>query len=463
MFPEEFIQRISSQEYVDPGTLLKALEEPSPVSLRVNHTKWSKLPLNSEPVPWCTSGYYLPYRPAYTLDPLFHSGCYYPQEASSMFLEKVYRAVAGFREKLKVLDLCGSPGGKSTHICNLIGPSGLLISNEVIRSRASVLAETLTKWGSGNVMVTQNDPSVLGRLTGYFDLIIVDAPCSGEGMFRSSATVSEWSVENTDHCSVRQKRILTDIWPALKEDGFLVYSTCTFNPGENEENINWLLSRHMAECVRIDVNDYPGIIEVDNHGFYGYGFYPDRVRGEGFFISVVRKTSLEPSKHFRSSRMADYKPGKSDIALASEWTDFPPDRILKRGEEILAIPTMQEDYFYLFQNLKIVKSGTRLAVRKKDNYIPTPELSLSVHQKGKVFPFRELDLSKALSYLRRDSLNWQVKSKGWNLVTYRGVNLGFVNNLGNRLNNYFPVEWRIRLDITGVSQILPVAWKDEAI
>ena len=222
MFPEAFIQRISAQEYIVPATLLQALKEPSPVSLRVNRAKWSKVPLNSEPVPWCSSGYYLPYRPAYTLDPLFHSGCYYPQEASSMFLEKVFRTAPGFGENMKVLDLSGSPGGKSTHISGLIGPSGLLISNEVIRSRATVLAETLTKWGSGNVMVTQNDPSVLGRLTGYFDLILVDAPCSGEGMFRSSAAVSEWSVDSTGHCSVRQKRILSEIWSALKEDGFLV-------------------------------------------------------------------------------------------------------------------------------------------------------------------------------------------------------------------------------------------------
>jgi 16S rRNA C967 or C1407 C5-methylase (RsmB/RsmF family)/NOL1/NOP2/fmu family ribosome biogenesis protein len=463
MFPEEFVQRISYQEYVDAGNLLKALEEPSPVSLRVNRAKWARLPLNAEPVPWCSNGYYLPYRPAYTLDPLFHSGCYYPQEASSMFLEKVIKTVAGPGEKLKVLDLCGSPGGKSTHISNLIGPSGLLISNEVVRSRAAILSETLTKWGSGNVMVTQNDPAVLGRLTGYFDLILVDAPCSGEGMFRNSTAISEWSVENAGHCGVRQKRILMDIWPALKENGILVYSTCTFNPGENEENISWLLSRQKAECLRIDVNEYPGVHEIDYQGIYGYGFYPDKIRGEGFFVSAVRKTSAEATRHFRSQKIADFKPGKTDLAIASSWADFPHDRILRRGEEIIAIPSHQEDYFYLFQNLKVVKSGTRIAVRKKENYIPTHELALSIHLKHKAFPVRELDLSRALSYLRRDNLNWQVKFKGWNLVTYMGINLGFVNNLGNRLNNYFPVVWRIRLDITGVSQILPVAWKDHAL
>jgi 16S rRNA C967 or C1407 C5-methylase (RsmB/RsmF family)/NOL1/NOP2/fmu family ribosome biogenesis protein len=460
MFPEEFIQRISSQGYVDPVTLLKALEEPSPVSLRVNPAKWSRLPLNSEPVPWCRNGYYLPYRPSYTLDPLFHSGCYYPQEASGMFIEKIFNALHGSREKVKVLDLCGSPGGKSTHLSDLIGSSGLLVSNEVIRSRASILAETLTKWGSGNVLVSQNDPSVLGRLTGYFDLILVDAPCSGEGMFRSRAAVSEWSIENTDHCSVRQKRILMDVWPALKEDGILIYSTCTFNPGENEENIKWLLSRHQADCQRIDVEMYPGISEIDHQGIYGYGFYPDKVKGEGLFISVVRKTSKEISRRFKSQGKADFKPGKTDIAVAAEWTYFPSERILKRGDEIIAIPAGQEDYFYLFQNLKVVKSGTRLAVRKKNDYIPSSDLALSCHLRETAFPSRELDLARAISYLRRDSLNWQIKSKGWNIITYKEVNLGFVNNLGSRLNNYFPVEWRIRLGLSGVSHILPVAWEE---
>ncbi len=460
MFPEEFVHRISSQQYINTATLLRALEEPSPVSIRINPGKWNRNPLNSEPVAWSGNGYYLSYRPTYTLDPLFHSGCYYPQEASGMFLEQVILNAAGSNKNIKVLDLCGSPGGKSTHICDLIGPSGLLISNEVIRSRASILAETLTKWGSSNVLVSQNDPSVLGRMTEYFDLILVDAPCSGEGMFRNKTAVSEWSVENTDHCSVRQKRILMDIWPALKENGILIYSTCTFNPGENEKNIKWLLSRHKAECLRFDVEAYPGIKEIDNEGIYGYGFYPDRVKGEGLFISAVRKTSGEVTRHFRSPRMTDFKPSQTDLSVVSGWTAYPSDRILKRGDEIIAIPCGYEDYFYMFHNLKVVKSGVRLAVRKKTNYIPSHELALSQQINSKAFPARELDLSGAVSYLRRDSLNWQVKSKNWNLLTYKGVNLGFVNNLGNRLNNYFPVEWRIRLDISGVRHILPVAWQD---
>ena len=160
MLPEEFIQRLKSQKYIDSDILLKALEETSPVSIRMNPSKWNKTPLDSEPVPWCKNGYYLGIRPSYTLDPLFHSGCYYPQEASSMFLEHVIRETSDSLEYFRVLDLCGAPGGKSTHLSDLIGPDNLLVANEAIRSRAAILAETITKWGSTNTIVTQNDPAV---------------------------------------------------------------------------------------------------------------------------------------------------------------------------------------------------------------------------------------------------------------------------------------------------------------
>ena len=251
MIPEEFIKRIRIQNIYNSEALLKSLEEPSPVSIRINPSKWNKRPAGSEPVPWCDKGFYLRSRPSYTLDPLFHSGCYYPQEASGMFLEEVIRQTDGLPENSRVLDLCAAPGGKSTHLSGIIGPGSLLISNDAIRQRSLILEETLTKWGSGNILVTQNDPSAFGRLPGYFDIIVVDAPCSGEGMFRSDIARTEWSVENTLHCAERQKRILMDVWPSLKENGVLVYSTCTFNPGENEENLKWLLEKKEAEIIRI--------------------------------------------------------------------------------------------------------------------------------------------------------------------------------------------------------------------
>jgi len=266
MLPDGFKQRIANQKNIDSDALLKALEEPSPVSIRVNPSKWGKYPLNSEPVPWCESGYYLEGRPSFTLDPLFHSGCYYPREASGMFLEQAIMQTAGSVENIRVLDLCGAPGGKSTHLSDIIGSDSLLVANEVIRSRSVVLAESVTKWGRANTLVTNNDPSDFSRLSGFFDVILVDSPCSGEGMFRNNTAVNEWSVENTIHCSERQKRIIADVWPALKENGILIYSTCTFNPGENEENISWLIENHEAECERLNIAVFKGILEINFQG-----------------------------------------------------------------------------------------------------------------------------------------------------------------------------------------------------
>jgi len=447
MFPEDFENRILKQKYINAEALLKALKELSPVSIRLNPAKWTKKPLNADPVPWCSNGYYLETRPSYTLDPLFHSGCYYPQEASSMFLEQALKQSVTSLENIRVLDLCGAPGGKSSHLSEMLGKNSLLVANEVIRSRALILSETITKWGSGNTLVTQNDPAAFGRLSGFFDLILVDAPCSGEGMFRTSVAVDEWSVENAAHCSERQKRILMDIWPALKENGMLIFSTCTFNPGENEENIKWLTEKHLAESVHLNIAGYNGITEIDYQGIKGYGFYPDKVRGEGLFISVIRKTGKQEAGHFKNQKKQELRPGKNDLAIANEWTGIPGDRLLKWNDEVFAVPCDMDDYLQLFQNLKVVQPGTKLFTIKNNDYLPSHELALSDNLKKAAFSRVELSLSEALSYLKRDTFTLQNASKGWNIVTYKNINLGFVKNLGNRLNNYFPVEWRIRMNI----------------
>jgi NOL1/NOP2/fmu family ribosome biogenesis protein len=421
------------------------------------------LPVNSEPVPWCKNGYYLSARPSYTLDPLFHSGCYYPQEASGMFLEQALGQKAGSLENLRVLDLCGAPGGKSTHLSDIIGTGSLLVTNEVIRSRAVVLAETITKWGSGNTLVTQNDPSAFGRLSGYFDIILTDAPCSGEGMFRNNIAISEWSVRNTAHCAERQKRILMDIWPALKENGLLIYSTCTFNPGENEENIKWLVDKQEAEIVRLNIEQFIGITEIDYQGIYGYGFYPDKIRGEGFFISVIRKTGKQEKKSIRNQRVSELKPGRAEIEAADRWTNFSSARLLKWGDEVFAIPCDMEDYLHIYHNLKVIKTGTKIFVVKKNDYLPSHEIALSNQFRKEAFPDEEINLAEAISYLRRDSFKFKGEMKGWNIVKYKGINVGFVNNLGNRVNNYFPVEWRIRMSASEPDFEKIIKWNQEVI
>ena len=447
MLPEKFKQRLKSQKYIDTQALLKALEEPSPVSIRINPLKWNKAPLPSDPVPWCKNGFYLGLRPSYTLDPLFHSGCYYPQEASGMFLEQVVLQSSGSLENIRVLDLCGAPGGKSIHLSDLIGKESLLVANEVIRSRAAILAETVTKWGSGNTLVTQNDPSSFGRFSGYFDIILVDAPCSGEGMFRTNVAINEWSTENSFHCSERQKRIIMDIWPALKENGILIYSTCTFNPDENEKNIKWLIDRHEAECVRLNITDFRGITEIDYDGIWGYGFYPGKIKGEGFYISVSRKTGRQEKASVNIRQKKEHRPSKNELAIIDNWTDFNTDRLLKWGEEILAVPCIMDDYLQLFRSFKILKAGTKICVIKKQDYLPSHELALSQKLKKVAFPQVDMELVDSLSFLRRDNFKLHNASKGWNIVAYKGINLGFIKNLGNRINNYFPIDWRIRMNI----------------
>jgi NOL1/NOP2/fmu family ribosome biogenesis protein len=277
-------------------------------------------------------------------------------------------------------------------------------------------------------------------------------------MFRTEIAVSEWSSENTSLCADRQKRILMDIWPCLKENGILIYSTCTFNSGENEENIRWLTGRHQAECIRLDLKSFEGIMEIDYHGIYGYGFFPDKVRGEGFFISAIRKKGITEYIYPGNNRMPVLRPGKSDLEVVSAWTDCKSERILKWGEEIIALPCNLEEYTYLYKNLKVIKAGTRISVRKKDDDIPSHELALSIRLKKDSFPVQEISLNEAISFLRRDNFNVNNIPKGWNILTFNGINLGFVKNIGSRINNYFPVEWRIRLDVSAMRQANLISW-----
>jgi 16S rRNA C967 or C1407 C5-methylase (RsmB/RsmF family)/NOL1/NOP2/fmu family ribosome biogenesis protein len=460
MIPEAFKKRIQTQKYIDSESLLKSLEEPSPVSIMINPSKWDRKPSGSETVPWCSNGFYLQSRPSYTLDPLFHSGCYYPREASGMFLGQVFRQIPDLPEDLRVLDLCAAPGGKSIHLYDLIGTDSFLVSNDAIRQRSVVLAETITKWGSANILVTQNDPSAFGRLSGFFDIIVVDAPCSGEGMFRSNIAREEWSEVNALHSAERQKRILMDVWPALKENGVLVYSTCTFNFGENEENLKWLIDNRKAEIIKFDISEFGGVTEIDFEGVFGYGFYPGRIRGEGFFISAVRKTGNAESTAIKKQRRPDLQPGKNEVFVADEWANFRRDRLFRWGDELFAAPCDMDVYLFLFNNLKVVRAGQKIFAIKNKSYLPQHELALSGSLKKDAFPVVEISLQEALAFMRRDNFKPAQSEMGWNILRYEGSSVGFINNIGNRVNNYFPVEWRIRMDLPDSGKENIIKWEE---
>ncbi|WP_276495887.1 methyltransferase RsmF C-terminal domain-like protein [Pontibacter litorisediminis] len=452
-FPVSFTERmqrlLGQEEY---PLFLKALQQTPPVSIRLNKAK-ATAAAGLQPVPWTETGYYLPERPLFTLDPAIHAGAYYVQEASSMFVEQALRQVVSLEEPLQVLDLCGAPGGKSTHLASLISPDSLLVSNEVIRSRASILAENVTKWGSGNVLVTSNDPRDFGRLPDFFDVMVVDAPCSGEGMFRKDPqAVGEWSEENVNLCTQRQQRILMDVWEALKPGGVLIYSTCTWNEQENEENIAWLAEQEGAQSISLQLQPEWGVVPTKLKGVEGYRFYPHRVQGEGFFMAVVRKAGEEQPISHGKSKKKKYKlsiAGKKEQALVADWLQQPEQyAFLQYGEVISAIPqNLFEAADEVYQHLYVLYAGTELAEVKGKKLKPLQGLALSQHLNMAAFQIAELDLEQALRYLRKEDISLGSNGNDWLLLQYKDLPLGWAKQIGNRMNNYYPKEWRIRMEL----------------
>lgn len=427
----------------DALSLLGALGDDKKTSIRLNPFKNCPVPVSAGRIPWAAEGYLLEERPRFTLDPHLHAGAYYVQESSSMFLEELLRQVLSGFDNLKILDLCGAPGGKATHLASLAGESSLVVSNEVIRQRANILAENVSKWGSGNTIVTNSDPSRFSSLEGFFDIMVVDAPCSGEGMFREQSVVNEWSIDNTQLCSERQRRILMDAWPTLKNEGILVYSTCTFNPEENEKNIEWLSQHEELESIRLSINPSWGISEIIYKNIYGYAFYPGRVEGEGFFICACRKRGRGNAGNPRVAAIKT-NTSSSDRSAALEWIKADPSMILRLNDLLVLAATDLQTLSVIKSRLNILKAGTAVATIKGSKYIPNHELALSIKLKREAFPVIRTDLQGAIDYLKRLPLNFSRGSIGWYLVEYEGSVAGFVKNIGSRFNNYYPQEWRIR-------------------
>jgi len=444
VFPPAFAQRMQIQLQQDWNDFLSVHKHPSPTSIRINPLKSNSKDL--EKIPWTDFGYYLEQRPSFTFDPLFHGGAYYVQEASSMFLEQALKQTIDLLQPLQVLDLCAAPGGKSTHLLSLLNDKSLLVSNETIRSRATILAENIQKWGNNNVVITNNDPEDFQRLEGFFDVIVVDAPCSGEGLFRKDPHASkEWSEENIELCALRQQRILNQVWPSLKKNGILIYCTCTYNERENEDNLNWLVKENKVESVKLKVESSWGVDEVRTKNVFGYRFYPHKTRGEGFFISVVRKTEEQHEISIHKKKTFDHPTTKikerlSEWVKVSEGIDF-----IKHEELILALP---KNYIFeiefLSKFLKVIQKGTAIATAKHDKLIPEHAFALSTKINRENFNSIELSLDDAIAYLRKDVLNLTGEKTGFTLMNFQNVPIGWANLLGNRMNNLYPSAWRIR-------------------
>ena len=453
--PQSFVERtrqlLGDEQY---PLFEQALGTEVPVSIRPNRMKCN-LPVAGEPVPWAPSGVYLEKRPTFTFDPLFHAGCYYVQEASSMFVERVLREYV--QEPVVMLDLCAAPGGKST-LCRSALPEGsLLVANEVMRNRSQILAENLMKWGHPEVVVTNNDPADFTDLTHLFDVILTDVPCSGEGMFRKDqVAVDEWSLENVDICWQRQRRILSDIWPALKPGGLLIYSTCTFNREEDEDNVAWIARELGADMLEVPVEEAWGITgNLIGDSFPVYRFLPHKVKGEGFFLAVLRKhagevETVEPRAEKKKKGGKDVKGKAPQLSVpkeAKDWLQEPGDyQLTINGTNVQAFPKSHETVYTLLQQyVKVIHAGITLGEMKGKDLIPHHSLAMSTALANDVFPKAEVTYEQAIAYLRKESLVLDAGvPRGYVLLTYQNIPLGFMKNIGNRANNLYPQEWRIR-------------------
>lgn len=437
-------------------------------------------------VKWSKNAYYFAERPKFTLDPLFHAGAYYVQEASSMYIDVVGEAIERvypnfFSNELKVLDLCAAPGGKSTHLSTLINDNSILVANEVIKSRSVILADNIAKWGRANIIVTNNDPKEFSKVQEAFHLIVVDAPCSGEGMFtKDIAVVDEWSLENVNLCSLRQQRILSDVWGALKPGGFIVYSTCTYNHFENDDNVKYIVEELGAEVISLDDFTKYGAIKTQMGGAQ---FVPGLVEGEGQFVALLRKSGCQESDSLflesasfnaatiskeskkRESKRENLKVNSKDKRRGGDdrgGSNYTIKKLPKidglvieqKGEFLKGYPVHLERVIKFFESrLKVVLSGIAVANIKGKDFAPHADFALwqgvrEILQCGRELPMGivalEVSREQAIDFLAKEPLVFSDVPKGYLMLNYSGLPLGFVKNLGNRTNSLLPMARRIR-------------------
>ena len=450
--------------------LCDALAEKATVSIRLNRAKTSDIPFDTDtvgkPVAWCNDGFYLKERPLFTLDPLLHAGAYYVQEASSMFLNHVVGTLLGKRtadddiEKtdlapLAILDMCAAPGGKSTILRTIMPQDSLLIANEPIGKRANILSENIQKQGFPNTIVTNNYPKDFSRSGIMFDFILCDVPCSGEGMFRKDhQAIEEWSPQSVAKCQALQREIVSEAWKCLRDGGTMIYSTCTFNTRENEENIRWIADELGGEVIDIPTEPSWNISGslLKDFNMPVYRFIPGKTDGEGLFMAVIRKkddTTIY-SKANRNIKGKNRNNGKNGTVDLSKYIRRADDfTTIETDGDIVAFPKMWEQiYKTAGKNLRIVHAGITIGQTKGRDFIPHQALALSTILKKDAFPCVDLEYEDAIKYLRKESIELHGDvPRGYVVVCYKGLPLGFVKNIGNRSNNLYPNEWRVRMTL----------------
>ncbi len=433
--------------------LCRALEEEPTVAVRLNPAKLCDLPpeLAGEPVEWHGMSRRLATRPSFTLMPQLHAGAFYVQDPSSMIIARVVSAlVAELPGPVRMLDACAAPGGKTTAAIDVLPEGSLMISNEYDSRRASVLAENVQKWGSPHVVVTQGDTAGLGSLKEAFDIVLVDAPCSGEGMMRKdNAAREQWSPGLVRQCSELQREIVDNLWPSLRPGGYMIYATCTFNLEENERRVESIMEEYAARSIAVELPQEWGIGSSRVSGVHALRFMPHITRGEGLFMSVLRKSGkYEAEGKHKSSGKRHTKNKVTVPDCLRAWIDSTDDFEFRRNSEgeWIVFPSEHIQLLHKIESCtSVIHAGLPLAVEKGKDMIPSHALALSRILNREAFPSVELDERQALDYLRKEAVTLPAGiPRGYVLASYAGMPLGFMKNLGNRSNNLYPSFWRIR-------------------
>lgn len=447
----------------------EALQLPPQTTIRLNPFKWPNVvPQDKKvlkPVPWCPEGLSLLHRPDFTFDPLLHAGAYYVQESSSMFVSHVVKHLVN--KPVTALDLCAAPGGKATTLRTSLPAGSIVVANEPMKVRASILSENVQKQGHPDIIVTNNYPRDFRKARITFDLILADVPCSGEGMFRKDPqAIAEWSPQNVANCAQLQRSIIEDIWPTLSPGGFLVYSTCTFNEQEDEENLQWIIDNLGAQLFDIPVDPQwhiTGAIgtalpatangEKDESLQSVFRFIPGFTPGEGLFMAILQKPQAETPDRPQKKRPTALriKPSSCQKTVLPWLMEDPT--LGKNTWTIIDTPTLTRAiptrWLPLYEKasdaLHLIHAGVGIGTSKGKDIVPSASLALSTMLTPSAFPRVEIGWEQAMLYLRKEAITLPDGTpRGLVLITYRNLALGFCKNIGNRANNLFPQEWKIK-------------------
>lgn len=447
--PSKFLLHMRERLGEEFGTFLEAMEQKPPTFIRANPAKKPDLFKNEQIIPWCETGRYLKERPAFVWDPLYHAGAYYAQEASSMF----FANAIDFSKPLKVLDLCAAPGGKSSLILANLHKDSLLVSNELVGKRAAILNENLVKWGAANCVITSSRASEFQAFEGFFDVVLIDAPCSGEGMFRKDkGAIEQWSDALVMQCSAIQKEILDYAVQLIAPGGMLVYSTCTFEPRENEQNIQYLYEKNPGVLEPADWKPdaawslTPAEIKTRAGIQYGYYSYPHKVKGEGLFLSAMRIKNQQQPRIVKGNKNILRRLTQNEENILAGYAEI--DKSLQAvayKDDVWLIPSAYvNEIAFMAEKLNLRKPGIKAGTLIRDQFIPDHALAMS-GKASKQIPRVALDKTAALDYMQRKNVKAPDGTpNGWILFTYDGIDIGWAKNLGNRVNNHYPAEWRIR-------------------